>query len=105
MTRSGRASPGVGTVRAVSSTLLTSLARSVVAAREFAGLTQAEVAARTGWSAKTVWRIENEQRPIHVDELPELCTALGCTLFDLLARASARDRRALGLHLVRPVDE
>lgn len=92
-------------MRPVSSTLLTSLARSVVAAREYAGMTQRELAEQMHWSPKTMWRIENEQRAIHADELPELCTALGCTLMDLLVRASARDRRALGLHRVRVIDE
>lgn len=41
--------------------------------------------------------IETMTRKVSVDELPEICDALGVTLDQLLARAPDEDRRRLGL--------
>jgi transcriptional regulator with XRE-family HTH domain len=60
-------------------------------------LSQGELAERLGVSQSTVSAIEQGSRRVYADELVELCTTFQISLTDLLSRADAADRRALGL--------
>jgi DNA-binding XRE family transcriptional regulator len=73
------------------------LARAVRAERARAGLTQAQVAERMGVDASAISQIERLARRVYMDEVPELCEALGTTLADLLAKAPVDDRRKMGV--------
>jgi transcriptional regulator with XRE-family HTH domain len=67
-------------------------------ARQAAGLTQAEAAARLGAYANYVSKCESGERRVDVIELADFCRAYRCDLIDLLAEAGiastgpARDR-------------
>ena len=81
----------------MSSELGVALARAVRAERARAGLTQAEVGRRMGVDASTISQIERMVRRVYIDEVPELCEALGTTLADLWAKAPASERRKMGV--------
>ena len=55
-------------------------------AREAAGLTQADVAARLGAYASFVSKVESGERRLDVVELADLCKAIGIGLVPLLER-------------------
>lgn len=63
------------------------LTRGLRAAREAAGLTQAEVAARLGAYASYVSKVESGERRVDVVELTELCKVYGADLVALLRTA------------------
>ncbi len=84
-------------VRNMSAALALVLARAIRAERARAGLSQAELGDRVGMHRATVGAIETTTRRVYADELADLCAALGVTLDMLLSRASAEDRRKLGL--------
>lgn len=65
--------------------------------RVAAGLTQAELGRRLNLSDRTISSWETGDRTFTWDVLPELCEALGIHVLDLFARATAEDRRRLGL--------
>ena len=81
----------------MSSELGVALARAVRAERARAGLTQAQVAERMGVDPSTISQIERLVRRVYVDEIPELCEALGTSLADLLSKAPADERRMMGM--------
>ncbi len=81
----------------MSSTLAAALVKAIRAERAALGITQAELGERLGWSRQMIAKIEAGDRQIAFHELPELCTALEMTLPSILARATAADRRALGV--------
>ncbi|GLY32060.1 hypothetical protein Kisp02_54250 [Kineosporia sp. NBRC 101731] len=60
-------------------------------------MSQTELGRRMGWSRQTVGAIETGVRPLYTEDIPELCEALDCTVWDLLRRVSARESRAMGL--------
>ncbi|MDQ1287573.1 MAG: helix-turn-helix transcriptional regulator [Actinomycetota bacterium] len=71
--------------------------RAVRAERARIGISQAELAKRLSWSRSRVAAMETGARRIYAHELPELCRALEIQLPELLTRASAEDRRWLGV--------
>jgi transcriptional regulator with XRE-family HTH domain len=71
--------------------------RAVRAERVRAGLSQAQVAERLGWSRQAYAALEQGTRRLGLAEVPEVCSAIGTTLARLLIDASPDDRRALGL--------
>jgi transcriptional regulator with XRE-family HTH domain len=73
------------------------VARAIRAERARADLTQEELGARAGLHRNTVGAIETLTRKVTVDELPDICDALGITLADLFAKIPPEDRRKLGL--------
>lgn len=81
----------------MSSTFLTAAARAVAAERKWRGISQEELGRRLNLSDSTISAIESGDRRINVDELPELCAALGCTVWDLIRRANSTDRAMLGV--------
>jgi transcriptional regulator with XRE-family HTH domain len=80
---------------AVTSTLASTLMRNLRAERSRAALSQAELAARLGWSEKTMMRIETGERRLFFDEMPDVCRALGISLNRLLLDADPDDMDAL----------
>lgn len=81
----------------VSDSLALVIARAIRAERARAGLSQAELAERVGVHRATIGAIETVTRRVYADELADFCEALGVTFEMLLSRASAEDRRRLGL--------
>jgi transcriptional regulator with XRE-family HTH domain len=79
----------------MSSSFAAAFGRAVAAERSFRGLSQAELGDRLGWSRSTISAIETGVRPVAVGDLPEICTALECSVLTLMARAGDRDKRAL----------
>lgn len=77
--------------------LSATLAAAVAAERTAAGMTQAELAERLGWSRDMVSQRERGITAIDVDELPSICQALDVGLMHLLRRADPQDLRALRL--------
>jgi transcriptional regulator with XRE-family HTH domain len=73
------------------------IARSLRAERARADLTQAELAARLGWSQQKVGSIETGVRRLYADEFPDVALALGVPLVKLLDGVDPADLRALGL--------
>jgi transcriptional regulator with XRE-family HTH domain len=71
------------------------LVRNIRAERTRAGITQAQLAERMGWSEKTVARTEQGDRRLYFDEVPALCRALGVPLDRLLLDVDAEDLAAL----------
>lgn len=81
----------------VSDSLALVIARAIRAERARAGLSQAELAERVGVHRATIGAIETVTRRVYADELADFCEALGVTFEMLLSRASAEDRRKLGI--------
>jgi transcriptional regulator with XRE-family HTH domain len=81
----------------VSDALALAVARAIRAERVRAGLTQDELGAKCGMTNHAVSRIETLTRKVSVDELPDICDALGISFDQLLWRAPEADRRKLGL--------
>ena len=77
--------------------LALTLARSIRAERARAGLSQAQLAHRLGWSQQVQASIETGGRRLYAHELPDICRALGVSLATLLIGASDEDREALGV--------
>lgn len=75
--------------------------RAIRAERARLGISQAELAERLGWSRSRVAALETGARRVYAHELPELCEALEIEFSELLGRASADDRRRLGLPRTR----
>jgi transcriptional regulator with XRE-family HTH domain len=71
--------------------------KAIRAERARLGISQADLAKRLGWSRSRVAALETGARRVYAHELPELCEALEIELSELLGRASADDRRRLGL--------
>lgn len=85
----------------MSANLEAAIARQIRAERIAADLTQAQLGERLGWSERQIWKIENRQRVVAAHELAALCEALGCIVVDLFHKASAQDKRRLGLDRIR----
>jgi transcriptional regulator with XRE-family HTH domain len=81
----------------VSDSLALALRRAVRAERARHGWSQSELANRLNWSQQKIAAIEGGTRRLYADELSDVCKALGLPLRDLLSRADAADRLALGL--------
>jgi ribosome-binding protein aMBF1 (putative translation factor) len=81
----------------VSDHLALTLARSIRAERARAGLSQAQLAHRLGWSQQVQASIETGGRRLYAHELPDICRALGVPLATLLIGASPEDLEALGV--------
>jgi transcriptional regulator with XRE-family HTH domain len=73
------------------------LARSLRAERARAGITQAELAERLGWSQQKAGSLETGARRMYADELPDLALALEVPLVKLLDGMPKTDLRNLGL--------
>jgi transcriptional regulator with XRE-family HTH domain len=73
------------------------IAKSLRAERARAGLTQADLAARLGWSQQKVGSIATGGRRLYADDLPDVALALGVPLVKLLDGVDPADLRALGL--------
>jgi transcriptional regulator with XRE-family HTH domain len=69
---------------------LTTPGPRVRAAREAAGLSQAELSRRLGCSPGAVWQIEADKCPATLDRLYEIATAIGCRPSDLDPRLTSR---------------
>ena len=54
-----------------------SVGQRIAAARRAARLTQAELAARAGWPRDTLINVEHGRRPITIERLSQVSTALG----------------------------
>jgi transcriptional regulator with XRE-family HTH domain len=67
------------------------IARNVRGERAKANLTQEQLAERVGWSRAVGGYVEQENRPVTVDELPRLARALGIKVIDLLNGADPED--------------
>jgi transcriptional regulator with XRE-family HTH domain len=65
--------------------------------RARAGMSQAELEARSGIGRSTISDIEQGDRRVTVDDLLPLCRALGVGLRELFRDLSVEDLRALGL--------
>ena len=59
--------------------------------------TQQQLADRLGWSQAKVSAVETGQRVLTLDQVVDLCGALGVTLSRLLQDADPQDRAKLGL--------
>jgi transcriptional regulator with XRE-family HTH domain len=81
----------------VSDHLALTLARSIRAERARAGLPQAQLAHRLGWSQQVQASIETGGRRLYAHELPDICRALGVPLATLLIGAAPEDLEALGV--------
>ena len=81
----------------VSDHLALTLARSIRAERARAGLSQAQLAHRLGWSQQVQASIETGGRRLYAHELPDICRALGVPLATLLIGAAPEDLEALGV--------
>jgi transcriptional regulator with XRE-family HTH domain len=81
----------------VSDHLALTLARSIRAERARAGLSQAQLAHRLGWSQQVQASIETGGRRLYAHELPDICRALGVPLATLLIGALPDDLEALGV--------
>ena len=64
----------------------------IVVAREAAGLTQRQLAARSGIAQATLSRIEQGLRPAKVSEVLALAWALGCPASELMGQSGVQDR-------------
>lgn len=64
----------------------------IVAAREAAGLTQRQLAARCGIAQATLSRIEQGIRPAKMNEVLALAWALGCPASELTGFSNVRSR-------------
>ena len=74
------------------------LARRLRAERSGAGLSQADLGIRLGWSRQTVGVIESgEKRPLTLGEIVAICRVLNVHLEDLVRGATRDDLDALGL--------
>lgn len=73
------------------------LVRGFRAERARAGLSQAQLAERLGWSQSRITAIESGTRNLYAHELAEVCRALGVPLRMLLVMADPEDLAALGL--------
>ena len=73
------------------------VARAIRAERSRVGISQDELAARLGVARSVVTAMEQGRRRVAIDEMPELCEALGVGLNVLLWGAPAEDLRKLGL--------
>jgi transcriptional regulator with XRE-family HTH domain len=62
-----------------------------------AGLTQADLAARLGWSQQKLSALENMTNRVYADELVDVALALGVRLGKLLDGLDPADLRRLGL--------
>lgn len=60
-------------------------------------LRQADVAARLGWPLSSYGDLESGRRRVAMDDIPQLCEALGVTLMELLRGAEAEDLRRMGV--------
>ena len=89
--------PRSASVLRVSDHLALTLARSIRAERARAGLSQAQLAHRLGWSQQVQASIETGGRRLYAHELPDICRALGVPLATLLIGASPEDLEALGV--------
>jgi transcriptional regulator with XRE-family HTH domain len=81
----------------VGSSFRAAFGRAIKVERTAAGLTQAELGAKLNLSDRTISAWETGDRTFTWDVLPELCEALDCDVLALFARATAEDRRRLGL--------
>lgn len=81
----------------MSAALALVIARAIRAERARAGLSQAELGDLVGMHRATVGAIETTTRRVYADELADLCGALGVTFEMLMSRASAEDKRKLGI--------
>jgi transcriptional regulator with XRE-family HTH domain len=73
------------------------IAASVQAERARLGWRQVDLAERLDWSLSQVSDLERNQRAIHVNDLPLLCSALNVSITDLVKHADPEDLRALML--------
>jgi transcriptional regulator with XRE-family HTH domain len=73
------------------------VARNVRAERARRGWKQSELGELLGWAVSTVSAVENGQRRLAVDDLPELCRAFGIPLTKLLDGAAPDDLEAMHL--------
>lgn len=60
--------------------------------RKAAGLTQIQLASRTGISQPAISQLENDERPLDVDWMRTLAREFGCTPADLLPDEDNPDR-------------
>ena len=81
----------------MSDSIAYAIARSIRAERARAGLSQAQLSDRLGWSRQVLTAVEAGARRHHADELPELCKALDVSLADLLHGGDPEDIAALRL--------
>lgn len=65
------------------------VAAAVRSRRQLLGLTQAEMARRTGIARPNICRIESGKHTPAIETLARLCAAFGCTVGELFASASA----------------
>jgi transcriptional regulator with XRE-family HTH domain len=77
------------------STLSKVIADNVRGERSRGHRLQIDLARQLGWKQSTVSEVENGRRKVTVDELPELCRALGVPLSDLTRGADPADLQAL----------
>jgi transcriptional regulator with XRE-family HTH domain len=73
------------------------LAAAVRAERARRRWTQADLAARLGWSTSTVGDIESGKRRVASDDLPALCRAFDLPLAELVRGADDDDHTAMRL--------
>jgi transcriptional regulator with XRE-family HTH domain len=64
----------------------------IVAAREAAGLSQRQLAVRSGVAQTTLSRIEQGVQLAKMNEVLALASALGCAISQLTGRSSVEDR-------------
>ena len=69
-----------GMLNAKQALVVRTVAESITAARERAGLTQRDVAERLAWFQPTVSRLERGAHSPTLGTLVQVATALGCTL-------------------------
>ena len=67
------------------------IAAEVRAAAARAGISNAELAQRTGMSHQSVLRKMRGERPVSVEELIQIANAVGCRASDLLPRQKQAD--------------
>jgi DNA-binding XRE family transcriptional regulator len=79
----------------MSDSMALALQRAIRAERARAGLSQAELGERIGWSRQTVVAVETGSRRVWAHELPDICRALGVPLSTLLFTVEQADRDAL----------
>lgn len=79
----------------MSDSMALALQRAIRAERARAGISQAELGERVGWSRQTVVAVETGTRRVWAHELPELCRALGVPLSTLFFTVEQDDRDAM----------
>lgn len=68
--------------------------RKLKGMRVEAGLSQEELAERSGVSESTVYRIERGERSARMDQLDALCGVLGIEIYDFMKAALSEPPRA-----------